>query len=152
LSGFVSYKGQNTPTFWHIHNGQSETYKDIDPTIINANNDLSPEKTSKILDRITKLGNENWPIVRNGDIQTVYIPFFNIMGWLLGFLKSHEDIQISTETLQGRVEFLAFQIRTMRDLYRLSKELLPQIGGEIVTLTISSEGIQSYWNPYSTTL
>lgn len=151
VAGFVDFEGEMTPTFWHIHNGQSEEYQDIDSTIVNANNDLPPDRVIGVLDEVTRRGNEAWPTVRNGDIQTLYIPFFGAIRPLLDFLRS-QDVQIPTQTLQGRVEFLAFQIRTIRDLYRLSRELLPHIGGEMVTLTISSEGIQNYWNPSNTTL
>jgi len=139
LAGYVEREGQRLPAFYHIHNGQSERFQNINPRIVNANLDFPPQPSPT-----------RPYITRNGDFQTVYAPFFEIMNALLNHLES-TGVQIPPPSLQGRAEFLAFQIRAVRDLYRLSN-LLPHIGGEIVTLTISPQGIQSYWNPLSTTL
>lgn len=152
VAGYVDVNGDRLPTFWHIHNGQSERYHDIDPKTVNANNDLPPDFAQQCVDAVSKVGNEKWPLIRNGDFLTIYAPFIEVMKSLCDYLRTQNKVTIPTRTLKGRAEFLAFQIRTIRDLYDMSEDLLPSIGGNVATLTILPDGTQSYFNPYDTTL
>lgn len=134
-----------------IHNGQSERFANVDPTVINSNNDLPPQFVREELAREIRIANESWLLIRNGDFQTVYLPFYTVMNQLTQYLRANA-IHIPMQSLKGRAEFLAFQIRTIRDLYGMSVDLLPSIGGNVAVMTITDEGIQSYFNPYDTTI
>jgi hypothetical protein len=152
VAGYVDHKGNRVPTFWHVHNGQSEVYDNIDPTIVNANNDLPPDVVQQYITDISTKGNEDWQSIRNGDFLTVYAPFIAVMNALQDYLKKNAKVNIPTKSLKGRAEYLAFQVRTIRDLYALSEDLLPSIGGNVAVLTIAPTGIQSYFNPYDATV
>jgi len=152
LAGFARYQNALLPTFWHIHNGQSERYQNINPTIVNANNDIPPQTVREELARAERIQNEDWLIVRNGDFQTVYAPFYQAIRELTRFLRTQRTVIIPAQSLRGRAEFLAFQIRAIRDLYGMSQDLLPSVGGNVAILTISQNRIQNYFNPYDTTL
>jgi len=139
LAGYVEYKGQNVPTFYHIHNGQSEIYKNINPRIINANHDLPP-------DEVIRLFSKNMaPHVRNGDFQLYSIIFNNLTNLFDEFYKKiriggrpfvFPDIPKFEDPLDGYSEFVRFWIRLVRDIYALSS--MPEIiGGDISTLRIT---------------
>ena len=55
------HDGKAIPTFYHIHNGQSETTQNINPRIINANYDKPPQR---VLEHYL---HHEIPYVRNGD-------------------------------------------------------------------------------------
>ncbi len=137
LAGFVEHERQTVPTFYHIHNGQSEVYPTIDPTIINANQDLPPEK---VLERFSQ---NKPPHVRNGDFflyATLFhnlLPIFNHMSERLGF--RFPDLDKFQTPLEAYSEYVRFWIRLTRDIYALSN--LPEIiGGDISVLSISPTG------------
>jgi hypothetical protein len=152
LAGFTRRQNSLLPTFWHIHNGQSERYQDIDPTLVNANNDIPPQTAREELARPERTRDEDWLLIRNGEFQTVYAPFYQVMRELTRFLRTQRTVIIPAQSLKGRAEFLAFQIRAIRDLYGMSQDLLPSVGGNVAILTISQNRIQNYFNPYDTTL
>jgi len=53
LAGFERINGRLDPTFWHIHNGISQQLpqKELDPEIVNANNDIPTELGRKIIEQ-----------------------------------------------------------------------------------------------------
>jgi len=142
LSGYVEYNGQQIPTFYHIHNGLSETYPDINPRIINANHDLPPKEVLRLfLKNIA-------PHVRNGDFM-LYSMLLDIITNLFDSLHKKltvrgrpfifPNIPQFEHPLEGLSEFVRFWIRLVRDVYALSN--LPEIiGGEIYTLSIAPTG------------
>jgi len=142
LAGHVEYKGRIVPTFYHIHNGQSEVFDTINPRIINANHDLPP-------DEVLKLFRKNMaPHVRNGDFQFYSIIFNNLTSLFNEFYKKiringrpfiFPDIPKFEDPLDGYSEFVRFWIRLVRDVYALSS--MPEIiGGDISTLRITPTG------------
>jgi hypothetical protein len=62
------------------------------------------------------------------------------------------EIVIPIPTIAFRAEFLRVQTRFVSDLYSIGsmvdrgtlRQMVRQIGGEVTTLTITREGIQSY--------
>ena len=53
LAGFKRVNGRLDTTFWHIHNGISQQLpqKELDPEIVNANNDIPTELGRKIIEQ-----------------------------------------------------------------------------------------------------
>jgi len=143
LAGFVEHEGKPTPTLYHIHNGQSETTKGINPRIINANYDLPPERVLK------HFSQHQSPYVRNGEFLLYAVLFDNLLKAFrqLGDLlrKVHEtpfvfpDKTKFSDPLEAYSEFVRFWIRLVRDTYALSN--LPEIiGGDISVLSIFPTG------------
>jgi len=143
LAGYTEYGGNQVPTFYHIHNGQSEIYPEINPRIINANHDLPPQE---VLDIFSK---NMAPHVRNGDFM-FYAIIFNTLSAL--FDQFYKKIRIGDtpfvfpnipkfeEPLEGYSEFVRFWIRLVRDVYALSN--VPEIiGGNISILSITPDGV-----------
>ncbi len=136
LAGFVLKNGR-LPDFWHIHNGPSQFFQNINTHIFNANHDLGGA--------ITQGGyNPNNPyfIVRNGDY-LFYAAWWEDFESLLNSTLRQRNINIPRPSLEGRAEYIRFQIRIISQIYGMST-LLPSIGGEITTLTIDSSGIRSF--------
>lgn len=142
LAGFVEHKGIPTPTFYHIHNGQSETTSNINPRIINANHDLPPEFVVKLFsERI-------YPNVSNGAFyfyRRLFETLYSLFGELYekmrekGELFRFPDKDKFVNSLEAYSEFVRFWIRLVRDVYALSN--LPEIiGGNISVLSISPDG------------
>lgn len=144
LAGFVDWQGKMTPTFYHIHNGRSQVLekrgsKNYDPSIINANYDLPPDISRKLLNY-----KDRPPIWRNGDYQIYAGMFGNIVDFFKD-LKRYYGINMPyTISLDDRAKWLRFQIRIMAELYDEFRDIniypLSPIGGEIDILTISSNG------------
>jgi len=139
LAGFVNYQGNPTPTFYHIHNGISQTLSargiTVNPEIVNANHDLPPEMAQRILSA------GGMYLTRNGDF-TIYAALFQHLDAFLKNLSRYGILTIpDSRNLLERAEWLKFQIRTMSELYRLSNLHLPTIGGKIDTLLITPSGI-----------
>ncbi|MCJ7559258.1 hypothetical protein MUO79_01405 [Candidatus Bathyarchaeota archaeon] len=142
LAGFVKHEGQSVPTFYHIHNGQSETTPNINPRIINANHDKPPQK---ILEHFSR---SEVPYVRNGDFflyaelfDKLYSSFKKWSGELTidGRPFVFPDSKKFVTALDAFSEFVRFWIRLVRDVYALSN--LPEIiGGDISVLSISPSG------------
>lgn len=143
LAGFVEHGGKPVPTLYHIHNGQSETNSEIDPTIINANCDFPPEIV------LTHFSKSEIPNLRNGDF-FLYATLFdnlrisfrqcgNLVEKITGSPFVFPDLSKFSDRLDGCSEFVRFWIRLVRDVYALSN--LPEsIGGDILVLSISPTG------------
>ena len=126
-----------TPDFWHIHNGPSQFFQNINTNVFNANHDLAGA--------IAQGGyNPNSPyfICRNGDY-LFYAAWWTSFENLLNSTLRQHNINIPQPSLEGKAEYIRFQIRTISQIYGMST-LLPSIGGEITTLTIDSNGIRSF--------
>jgi len=139
LAGYESSGQQLIPTFWHIHNGKSEALpsKKINPAIVNANNDISPERGNLLVEK------KGLAIIKNGDIKP-----YNVL-WELLFkprsvfseiVKGMDLTFPYAKSLAERANLLKFQINTIEGLYRFSKGG-GGIGGPVTTLTINPEGI-----------
>lgn len=148
LAGFVDWQGQMTPTFYHIHNGKSQVLdkrgsKNYDPSIINANYDMPPDIARELLNY-----KDRPPIWRNGDIQIYAGAFGNIVDFFKDFKRCYGINMPYTVSLDDRAKWLRFQIRMMAELYDEFRDInsypLSSIGGDIDTLTISSNGEMKY--------
>jgi hypothetical protein len=147
LAGFVEYEGNPVPTFYHIHNGQSETTPNVNPRIINANYDLPPEKV------LGFFAHPAFPYVRNGDFflyAKVFDSLMSAFGDFRNLLRNVYDAQFLfpdpskfSDNIEAYSEFVRFWIRLVRDVYALSN--IPEtIGGEISVLSISPNGETKY--------
>jgi len=132
LAGFQDTKEGRFPCFYHIHNGTSQYFKDIDPTVFNVNFDRPPQPYPEWYYYMTK----------NGD----YVLYAELFAMLEQYFNQHRARGLrlpDPESLPMRAEYLRFQIRTVSQIYQLSNTI-PWIGGRVTTLTISSEGFGSY--------
>jgi hypothetical protein len=140
LAGFENYKGQLTPSLYHIHNGESQTQNSRglpvkNPNIVNANHDFPPEIVQQLLSEQKSI------ITRNGDF-TTYAALFEHIGTFLQDLPRFGGLTIPhLRNLRERAEWLKFQIRTMSELYRFSNLHTQTIGGKVDTLIITPQGI-----------
>jgi hypothetical protein len=143
LAGFIEHERRAVPTFYHIHNGQSETTPNINPRIINANYDLPPEKVLEFFSHSAT------PYVRNGDFWLYVKIFDSLRGAFEEFRRllrqAHNapflfpDTTKFSDDIEAYSEFVRFWIRLVRDVYALSN--VPEtIGGEISVLSISPNG------------
>jgi len=143
LAGFIEYEGKPVPTFYHIHNGQSETTPNINPRIINANCDLPPEK---VLNHFAK---SEFPYIRNGEfflytalfknLLIAFRQFEELLGKATGAPFIFPEVTKFSDPLEAYSEFVRFWIRLVRDVFALSN--LPEIiGGDISVLSISPIG------------
>jgi len=149
LAGYVQIGTEEIPTFWHIHNGLSQSLpgKEIDPRIVNANNDVPFElienKEGAEIDGRMVVDGKAEGIIRNGDIQdyvAVYELLFKTDSPFSNIVRSTGLTYPYTQTLDDRVRLLEFQIQTIAGLYRFSKEG-GGIGGSITKITISPSGV-----------
>jgi hypothetical protein len=144
LAGFVDEGEEKVPCFWHIHNGVSQALpeKEIDPHIVNANYDCPPETFRKY----------GWYQTTNGDYEP-YARFFRkyLINYLAELRKEMGYI-IPIPTTDFSADFLRTQIKFISGLYAVGgildggsiKQLARGIGGNVTTLTITKDGIQSY--------
>lgn len=152
LAGYEVCNGQHIPTFWHIHNGPSTSLpkKKIDPTIVNANNDipLNLSVTNEGAEIDGHIINEKRGIatIRNGDNKS-YIALYNLL-----FAQNSPFSSIVRKfgltfpyaiNLNDRANLLKFQIQMIAGLYKFSKEG-EGIGEPINTLIINRDGISAY--------
>lgn len=146
LAGFLEYKKRKIPTFYHIHNGQSEVFPDIEPRIVNANQDFPPERVSKLFSKGIA------PHVRNGDF-FVYSTLFQHLQELFDQLEKElkigdepfrlPDYKKFASPLEAYAEFVRFWIRIVRDMYALSN--VPEIiSGDISILAITPHGNSNF--------
>jgi len=151
LAGFVDFKGERTPTFYHIHNGRSEALErrgiEIDARRVNANHDLPPELAHEYLDK------ERVYTTSNGDYRLYREIFERLETFFQDLAKSGKIVVPLSLSLRDRAEWLRFEIETMASLYKMmgirypgieQYVRLPTIGGYITTLSISQKGIESY--------
>ena len=149
LAGFVDLGRTRAPSFWHIHNGGSQTLpsRRIDPHIVNANHDCPP-RTSRRLFR-----EEQSYVTRNGDIEAYgrflerhLMAYVKELGRELGYV-------VPIPSLGTRAEFRSAQIRFISALYEASgviedcvvRQMTKGIGDQVTTLAMTSERIQSYY-------
>lgn len=137
LAGFVSRNERLTSDFWHIHNGSSQFFNNINPHIFNANHDLDGAIAQGGYDY-----NNPYFIVRNGDY-LFYAAWWGDFERLLNATLRQHGTNIPLPSLEGRAEYIRFQVRTISEIYDMSS-LLPSIGGEISILTIDASGIRSF--------
>jgi len=144
LAGYESKGEELLPTLWHIHNGKSQALPDkkLDPTIVNANNDVSLEKGKLIVENPG-----SYAIIRNGDIKP-YIALSKLLfeadSPFSRFLGDEAGLTFPYATsLAERANFLKFQIHTVAGIYRFSKGERG-IGGPVTTLTISPDRMITY--------
>jgi hypothetical protein len=143
LGGFIEHEGKPLPTFYHIHNGQSETTSNINPRIINANYDLPPERV------LYHFAKSESPYVRNGEfflytalfqnLRIAFRQFEDLLRKATGSPFIFPDLTKFSDPLEAYSEFVRFWIRLVRDVFALSN--LPEIiGGDISVLSISPTG------------
>lgn len=140
LAGYTRNKeGKLVPDFWHIHNGPSQYFNNIDPRQFNANHDLAAAIRQGLY-------NPRDPaviyITRNGDYQ-FYAVWWEAFEQVVDQFLRVQKIDVPKASLLGRVDYVRFQIRSISEIYRMST-LLPSIGGEVSTLAIDSTGIRSW--------
>ena len=149
LAGFINVGKEKIPTFWHIHNGESQALREkkIDPHIVNANYDCPPKKYLEL----ERQGLRRYQTT-NGDIKP-YALFFR--KYLTGYLKELNkkmEYVIPIPHIDFEANFLRAQIKFISGLYAVGgyksegtiKQLPRGIGGNVTTLTITKEGIQNY--------
>ena len=146
LAGYVDHEGNPCPCLWHIHNGISQQLpeKEINPLIVNANNDYPPERYVR----------EGSFIIRTGDFEP-YARFFE--GYLLDYgaeLLEEESILVPLPNLLSRAEFIRAQIRFISEIYSVSGDItiegdlqrkIRSISDEVTLLLISENEIQGYF-------
>jgi len=125
LAGYVDHRGKRTPTFYHIHNGRSKVLENrgiqIDPTKVNSNHDLPPEKVCEFLERGLIC------VVHNGDYYLYRETFKLLRTFLEDFAEKTRGrmlIPFST-SLKDDVEWARFEIETMANLYKFSGRPYP---------------------------
>jgi len=148
LAGFIDHtlwlhemEGRHLPTFYHIHNGvilvlQSREIQ-MDPRRVNANHDFPPKQVRS----------GEFYTIRNGDFQMFALVNQQLEA-LFGNLRERgfriPDYEMSDiSPLKARAEYIRFWIKTISEIYKLSN-IFPGIGGEVTTLTITPQGIESY--------
>ncbi len=149
LAGYEFVNEKSTPTFWHIHNGKSQelNQKKIDPSIVNANNDIPFDVTNNVdgarIDGKSIIEGKAGAILRNGDIED-YVALYELIFKPDSFFSKIVAKSGLTfpyvKTLTDLVDLLEFQIQTIAGLHKFSKEG-GGIGGRITKLTINPTGI-----------
>jgi hypothetical protein len=132
LAGFQDTEKGKLPCFYHIHNGASQYFKNLDSRIFNANFDRPPQAYQQ----------GEFYVTKNGDY-TLYAELFGLLEQYFNLHRARGLHLPYPESLRMRAEYLRFQIRTVSQIYQLSN-IIPWIGGRVTTLTIASEGFESY--------
>ena len=158
VGGFDQRDGIRGPAFYHVHNGhyhvaflngRVEEIPDEDPPLreFRAHLDHPPAMSSP-----TQIPH----LTRNGDFAVFALLYDSLSPLILSLKRSTGLVFPSPQSLASRGEYLRFWIKTMSEIYRLSNRrvrVLPQdvsagdagIGGPVTVLTISDEGIQSFY-------
>lgn len=159
LAGLTQYGDKTFPTFYHVHNGRSQELenrhpkkaKKLDPTLVNANQDLPP----RVLDKHFK--RTDYPVtVRNGDWELYALILDQALEPIIQGINQNEveglekynDLKIpESDDLTSQEEFLCLQIQFMTSLYQVSNMRLENedqykshIGGSINTVRINKKG------------
>ncbi len=143
LAGYMEYKDEPVPCFWHIHNGISESLPDkkLDPSLVNANFDLPPDKVLKY---------NKSAVINNGDYEA-FTRFFRV--YFQKYQKELRDEMKMTIPIHiFRNEFWRAQIKFIASLYSIALDTskilvtpIPKsIGGEVTTLSITPNGFLEY--------
>ncbi len=138
LAGFTDYQGRRTPSFYHIHNGQSERFSNIDPRLVNANHDYSPDFI------LNQFNQGVVPHTRNGAFQRYAQLFDTIINAIMRMRINGQPIRFpdfrdETQNVEVSTRFVEFWLRFVREFYALSN-LEDIIGGPISLLTIQPNG------------
>lgn len=158
VGGFDEKDGVRGPTFYHIHNGHFH-FKFGNGTINLVPGEDPPIRELRVHeDHPPQIytGND-FPIpTRNGDF-SIFAILYDQLNPILNNIQNSTGFRFPfPSSLAARGEFLRFWINIARELYRLSNfrvRVLPQpatagdagIGGPVSILTISPEGIQSFY-------
>ncbi|MFH1701247.1 MAG: hypothetical protein ABIE07_11740 [Candidatus Zixiibacteriota bacterium] len=136
VAGFVQIGTTSLPAFYHVHNGISQYFTNINTSIFNANFDRSPQQYQP----------GQFYITRNGDYQ-FYAQFFTYFQSFLQSLPLQPQLAgisiPSPDDLYTRARLLRLQIQTIAGLYDVSN-LVPGIGGPITLLGIGPRGHEFY--------
>ena len=136
VAGFDQSGTAAFPAFYHVHNGSSQYFKDINTAIFNANFDMPPQPYQP----------GQFYITRNGDYR-FYAQFFAYFQGFLQSLPSQPQLASisipSPDDLYTRAKLLRLQIQTVAGLYDVSN-LVPGIGGPITLLGIGPSGYEFY--------
>lgn len=149
LARFINEGQERIPCFWHIHNGISTALpeKKIDPHVVNANYDCPPKKYLELESRGLGIYQTT-----NGDIEPYARFFRNYLSNYLNELNKEMDIIIPIPNIEFEANFLRAQIKFISGLYAVGgyrnkgtiKQLPRGISGNVTTLTITEDGIESY--------
>jgi hypothetical protein len=149
IAGFINEGNAKFPCFWHIHNGISQALpeKKIDPHIVNANYDCPPQKYLKY----ERQGLRAYQTT-NGDIEPYARFFRKYLSNYLVELNKEMGYVIPIPHIDFEANFLRVQVKFISGLYAVGgyrsegtiKRLPRGIGGNVTTLTITEDGIQSY--------
>ena len=149
LTGFIDEGKGKIPCFWHIHNGRSDALpeKKIDPHVVNANYDCPPEKYLELENK----GLRTYQTI-NGDFEPYARFFRKYLSNYLAELNKEMDIIIPLPTIEFEANFLRTQIKFISGLYAVGgfrskgtvKQLPRGISEIVTTLTLTTDGIQSY--------
>lgn len=142
LTGYIDTDGGLFPALYHIHNGISERFNDINPSIVNPNFDLPPALVQELFSRGV------WPLHRNGDF-SMYATLDAMINGLFDNLRrvilpTGDMFEIPSDRgfgtiLSAYVHYIAFWIKIVRDIFRLST--LPNtVGGAVQICTITEGG------------
>lgn len=159
VGGFDIKNGIRGPAFYHVHNGHYhlefkngcvEEIAEEDPPIreFRAHEDHPPKSYTL---------SDGFPMTRNGDFSIFVLLFDNL---LQTFRRIQEMTALTfpfPSNLDSRGEYLRFWINLTKEVYRLSnyrQRVLPEpvmsgdahIGGPVIVLTISNNGIASFYS------
>src|SRR5690606_24867606 len=135
IAGYVPSNGQWLPTFYHVHDGPSDFFGNIDPNVVNANHDRPP------LDLQDDFRNGKLWTMRNGAIGP-YAAIWDRVQTALEALRIQQGIEIPHKAdIHSICEFAVLQIRFVASLFSVSN-LVPGIGGGIDFVGINEAGIQ----------
>lgn len=133
---YLDVHGGPSPVCWHVHDGPSPMMKqlydiDVDPTLVNANNDIRPGLISEATPGRYE--------TRNGDFQP-YALASNALAMSLDQWKTMFGRQVPRSAAPSdEANFLVFKIRMISDLYQLSNGH-PIIGGRVDWMTVDKFG------------
>lgn len=158
IAGFDTKSGIRGPAFYHVHNGHYKIDLQFGQIIITPRETPPIREFRAEQDRPPMIYKENqFELTGNGDF--VLLAYFRTaiqekieieLKQLAGFKFPYPD------ALSTRGEYIRFLIQTTAEIYRLSSHrlrILPQpttagetsIGGPITVLTISDQGIESFY-------
>jgi hypothetical protein len=129
LAGYVDVDGEDLPTFYHVRNNDGDFRRGYDIHDFVPGQDFPPQAVD-----------QGWYRTRNGDYGA-YAVLSSAVEAALAHIQQDPtlDLTVPSESLQGRVAYLAAWLRFVSDLYA-SSSLLRTIGGEISALGIAPTG------------
>jgi len=151
LAGYDYIGDVKVPSFWHIHNGRSQRVGDeaIDPLIVNANHDVTPDQMRDMFSK------RNGYFTVNGENKTFNLLVYEIKEFLEEKFQA-EGVIIPVPNIMARAKFWRAFIVFISNLYQVSGSLIQtdkydmifdypaSVGDEISILTIQSDRISNY--------